>query len=66
MRECNAEAGQTGLSGEPRKEFMSRCLSADGDLTAQQLKMKSCNRTASDEHLKGDARKSFMKDCLKG
>ena len=48
----------------PRKDFMSKCLSGDGNLTAQQLKMKSCNKEAGE--MKGDARKSFMKDCLKG
>ena len=38
---------------------------AQGQLTAQQEKMKMCNADATSKGLKGDARKSFMSDCLK-
>ena len=30
MRDCNAEARQRSLSGEPRKSFMKTCLSRRG------------------------------------
>ncbi|HET9272908.1 MAG TPA: PsiF family protein [Methyloceanibacter sp.] len=47
---------------------MSKCLTADsgdGQLTAQQERMKSCNAQASKKELKGDERKAFMSKCLK-
>ena len=69
MKSCNAQAGKKDLKGDERKDFMSKCLSADGKkgdqkMTAQQQKMKSCNAQASKRELKGDARKKFMSDCL--
>ncbi|MGE5130606.1 MAG: PsiF family protein [Sphingomonadaceae bacterium] len=68
MRECNAQAGEKKLSGEPRKQFMSSCLSGEGPKgkSSQQDKMKACNKEASAKKLKGDAHKKFMSECLKG
>ena len=39
---------------------------AQGQLTAQQQRMKSCNAQASSEHMKGEERRGFMSQCLKG
>jgi hypothetical protein len=67
MKSCNAEASKENLKGDARKEFMSKCLSAEGaapKTNSQQEKMKSCNAEASKENLKGDARKEFMSKCL--
>lgn len=68
MRDCNAQAGEKKLSGEPRKQFMSSCLKGEGPAgkTAQQEKMTACNKQANEKKLKGDARKKFMSECLKG
>src|SRR5687767_10602511 len=70
MKSCNAQASKKELKGDERKEFMSKCLSADSgkgdkELTAQQKKMRSCNAQASKKELKGDERKAFMSKCLK-
>jgi hypothetical protein len=68
MKSCNAEANHENLTGDARKEFMSKCLSASHEekqLTPQQAKMRQCNHDADEQHLKGDARKQFMSGCLK-
>ena len=36
----------------------------EGELTAQQEKMKSCNVQANRRDLKGDKRREFMSECL--
>jgi hypothetical protein len=68
MKSCNAEASKENLKGDARKEFMSKCLSAEGAApkasNSQQEKMKTCNADASKQGLKGDARKEFMSKCL--
>ncbi len=71
MTTCNAEAKTKNLSGEPRKAFMSKCLSNKPaedtkTLTPQQQKMTTCNADAKTKNLAGDARKAFMSTCLKG
>ncbi len=69
MKDCNAKA--TGMKGEARKEFMSKCLKGEDAgtttpaATDQQQKMKDCNATAKTKGLKGAERKTFMKECLK-
>ncbi|MCJ1885036.1 PsiF family protein [Pseudomonas sp. LA21] len=68
MKTCNADATAKALKGDERKAFMSKCLSAGGDVkatTAQQEKMKTCNADATKKALKGDERKAFMSTCLK-
>jgi hypothetical protein len=75
MTACNNAAAAKHLSGDPRKAFMSDCLSAKSTALAapaapaapmtQQEKMTACNKAASAKSLSGDARKSFMSDCLK-
>jgi hypothetical protein len=68
MKHCNASAKSANLSGDARKDYMSKCLSGDvGDATAnsQQQKMKTCNADATKQQLKGDERKKFMSGCLK-
>jgi len=62
MTTCNKEAGDKGLKGDDRKQFMSQCLKAAK--MSQQDKMKACNKEAGDK--KGDDRKAFMSQCLKG
>jgi hypothetical protein len=68
MKTCNAQAGSQKLTGDARKSFMSKCLSAKpaATLTPQQQKMKTCNAEAGSQKLTGDARKKFMSTCLKG
>jgi hypothetical protein len=70
MTSCNADAKTKNLSGDDRKAFMQKCLSASGGsashTNSQQEKMKSCNADASGKKLKGDDRKKFMSECLKG
>ncbi len=61
MKTCNKQA--TGMKGEQRKEFMSKCLKGEEQTNPQQERMKECNKKA--EGKKGDARKAFMKECLK-
>lgn len=64
MKTCNEKA--TGMKGEQRKEFMSKCLKGGGEratTTTPQERMKECNKRA--EGKKGDERKVFMKLCLK-
>jgi hypothetical protein len=69
MSACNNAAAAKHLSGDPRKAFMSDCLSnkpaAPTAPMTQQEKMTACNKAASAKSLNGDARKSFMSDCLK-
>jgi hypothetical protein len=69
MSACNNAAAAKHLSGDPRKSFMSDCLSnkpaAPAAPMTQQEKMTACNKAASAKSLSGDARKSFMSDCLK-
>lgn len=63
MKDCNAKA--EGKTGDPRKEFMSACLSGKDAPMAkmtQQEKMKACNTKAGS--MKGDERKKFMSSCL--
>ena len=62
MVSCNKEAGDKGLKGDERKQFMSQCLKAAK--MSQQEKMRACNKDAGDK--KGDERKAFMSQCLKG
>lgn len=62
MASCNKEA--TGMKGDERKAFMSKCLSnAPAKPATQQDKMKTCNADAAG--MKGDERKAFMSECLK-
>lgn len=71
MRACNKDAGEKGVKGDARKEFMKSCLSgktADEpkkEMTPQQQKMSDCNKEAKDKDLKGADRKKFMSECLK-
>ena len=72
-KDCNAQASAQHLVGDPRKAFMSDCLSGeakDGSGTStsntRQRLQQSCNTTANGRQLKGDDRKSFMAECLKG
>jgi len=70
MKACNTKAA--GMTGDARKDFMSKCLSADAAKApaaaaapmTQQDKMKACNTKAGD--MKGDDRKKFMSSCLAG
>jgi len=70
MTTCNADAKTKALTGDARKAFMQKCLSADAPaaaaptMTPQQEKMKTCNADAKTKALAGDARKAFMKECL--
>jgi hypothetical protein len=71
MAECNKTAGEKGLKGDDRKQFMSNCLSGKPDAkpaaaSTQQEKMKACNAEAGKKSLKGDERKKFMSGCLSG
>lgn len=75
MADCNAGAAKRNLSGDPRKQFMSDCLSgkvppeppaAAPAANSQQDKMRACNAQAGDQKLSGDARKAFMSKCLSG
>ena len=63
MKTCNQKA--TGMKGDERKAFMSKCLKGEDDTKAnpQQDKMKDCNKQAAGK--KGDERKKFMSECLK-
>jgi hypothetical protein len=68
MKHCNASAKSANLSGDARKDYMSKCLSgdtADASANSQQQKMKTCNADAGKQQLKGDDRKKFMSSCLK-
>lgn len=60
MAACNKEA--TGMKGDERKAFMSKCLKKDKP-TTQQEKMAQCNKDAAGKT--GDERKTFMSQCLK-
>ncbi len=60
MKTCNKRAGT--LKGDPRKEFMSRCLKGEEVMTPQE-RMKDCNKKATG--MKGAERKKFMSECLK-
>jgi psiF repeat len=73
QRSCNEQASAQNLVGDPRKAFMSDCLSGEpkdrsGTSTAntQEKLEQACNTTASSRQLTGDTRKSFMAECLKG
>jgi hypothetical protein len=70
MADCNKTAGEKGLKGDDRKQFMSTCLSGKADAkpaaSTQQDRMKSCNAEAAKQNLKGDERKKFMSSCLSG
>jgi hypothetical protein len=71
MADCNKAAGDKGLKGDERKQFMSSCLSGKTDAkpataSTQQEKMKACNAEAGKQNLKGDDRKKFMSSCLGG
>lgn len=72
MAACNDAAKTRQLAGDPRKAFMSQCLSsgvpadAPAAQTTQQQRMKDCNTAAAAGGYKGDARQSFMSSCLKG
>ena len=72
MAQCNKKA--SGMKGDERKEFMSRCLKDDKQAAkkapsaaqkAQQERMADCNKQAAAKGMKGDARKDFMSGCLK-
>lgn len=68
MTQCNQQASGQGLKGDARKDFMSKCLRKENDMsgmTPQQMKMKTCNSQAGEKALKGDERKTFMSRCLK-
>ena len=70
MAACNAAAKTRQLAGDPRKAFMSQCLSSgvpepEKQMTQQQ-RMKDCNAAAAAGSYKGDARQAFMSACLKG
>ena len=68
MKHCNAGAKSAKLSGDARKDYMSKCLSGETPAAApnsQQQKMKDCNADAAKQQLKGDERKKFMSGCLK-
>ena len=66
MKTCNASAKSANLSGDARKDYMSRCLSGETSAAnTQQEKMKTCNADATKQQLKGDDRKKFMSTCLK-
>lgn len=71
MSDCNKTAGDKGLKGDERKQFMSSCLSGKSNAqpaagSSQQEKMKACNAEAGKQNLKGDDRKKFMSSCLSG
>jgi hypothetical protein len=67
MKKCNQMASDKNMTGDQRKDFMSKCLSASeppAEHNSQQEKMKACNKEASEKNLSGDARKTFMSSCL--
>lgn len=71
MAACNDAAKTRQLAGDPRKAFMSQCLSSGvpaepAPQLTQQQRMKDCNAAAGAGGYKGDARQAFMSDCLKG
>ena len=73
QKDCNAQASAKNLVGDPRKAFMSDCLTGQategsGGSTAgtQQRLEQVCNTTASGRSLAGEELKSFMEQCLKG
>lgn len=79
MKSCNAEARGKKLSGKPRKDFLSDCLSAKTTAPpdaqrqkttappdAQRQKMTDCNASAAAQKLSGAARRKFMSSCLSG
>ena len=70
MAACNDAAKTRQLAGDPRKAFMSQCLSTGVPEPApqmtQQQRMKDCNAAAAAGGYKGDTRQAFMSDCLKG
>ncbi len=72
MRACNKEAGDKGLQGDQRKQFMRQCLKGGSagepaqHRTAQQQRMADCSREAAAKSLKGDERRKFMRQCLSG
>lgn len=65
MKTCNQKAD--GLKGEPRKDFISKCLKGEdtSSVVTPQQRMKDCNAKAKADNLKGDQRKKFMSECLK-
>jgi psiF repeat len=67
MADCNKKA--SGMKGDERKAFMSRCLKDDkapsAAQKAQQERMADCNKQAAAKSMKGDERKAFMSSCLK-
>lgn len=68
MTLCNQQASSQELKGDARKQFMSKCLRKDHEvsgMTPQQMRMKTCNAQAGEKALKGDERKTFMSGCLK-
>lgn len=68
MKSCNTEARDKKLSGKPRKDFLSDCLSAKttAPLNPQRQKMTDCNASAAAQKLSGAARRKFMSSCLSG
>ena len=73
QKDCNAQASEQNLAGDPRKAFMSDCLTGQakegsGSSTAgtQQRLEQACDTTARGRSLTGDELKSFLAECLKG
>ena len=68
MKSCNAEARDKKLSGKPRKDFLSDCLSAKTTtpVNPQRQKMTDCTASAATQKLSGAARRKFMSSCLSG
>ena len=73
QKDCNAQASAQSLAGDPRKAFMSDCLTGQaregsGSSSASTLQRleQSCTTTANARHLTGGDLSAFMEECLKG
>lgn len=65
MKNCNKEAAEKKLAGDPRKAFMKECLSAKPAAAKADEKSPpaSCEAQATEKKLAGAAKTSFLKKC---
>jgi hypothetical protein len=64
---CNDAATKRFLTGQQRKNFLNRCMSAGSqpDLTPDQQKLKNCNDVPKEKNFTAEQRKNLMKNCQK-
>ncbi len=60
---CRVQAGQKGLQGAERQQYMAECLGKAGKPAAKENSRQRCSREAAAKGLKGPERAAYLARC---